>query len=488
MACTQRIGTADFMAGSPQLAIHMNLRQMQFMLCRNATSVPPAVFTFMVSQRVGLIMGSQYGNIYVDVSEWFRSKSATGIQRVLHETIEGLKSTSVGLNVVPVVARGGKFYQLTAIEYFNLCGYFASNKVHSQTGPVRSRYHGLKSVLKGYRHLLPLVRVVRVVLILMYSRINQLLGNFPASVPIGVDCKDVLLLMDAFWTPHIDILSSVNWFKKKRGKLLFLVHDLIPLLRRPQTDYIEMFIFKRRLLALAALSNQNLIVSRDQLAKIADNLPSVDKEKFKVIYLGCDGPKIEEDDSRPFDKSSQRDVGLILMVGTLSERKNHNMVLDAFDKLYSSGRKDLRLVIAGDPGPATGRIRMIVNGHLPKPPYLTVLGKVSDETLVQLYKKASACIFASEDEGFGLPLWEAQRFKTPVIASDIPVFREIGNQNVTFFECGNSEHLAAKLDKHRYQFVNVSMRTWGHFSAELAFVIQTLCETRGRTSFNQIHH
>lgn len=382
--------------------------------------------------------------------------------------------------MVPVIARRGKFYELEATEYRLLCGYFASDSVHAQQGVVKSRYRALKSVLRGYKHLLPLVGFIRMVVILMVTNTSQWRGNSPESAPVSVQGKDVLLLIDAFWSPHFDILSSVRWFRKSGGKSVFLVHDLIPLLRRPQTNYVEMLVFKNRLLTLAALSDQNLIVSREQLTKIANNLPTVDLKKFKVIYLGSDGPKAEKTSEDWIGKMFRPGTNIILMAGTLAERKNHNMVLNAFDQLHAAGRTDLHLVVAGDPSPATGRIKMIANGNIPQPSYLTLLGKVSDEKLAQLYKQASACIFASDDEGFGLPLWEAQYFKTPVIASDIPVFREIGNENVTFFECGNSKHLAEILDKHQYQFVDVQMRTWRDFSDELASVIQSLSQAPHR--------
>lgn len=416
----------------------------------------------------------KHRNIYVDVSEWFRSKSATGIQRVIREAIEGLRRTSISTNVIPVIARHGRFYELGSTEYHLLCSYFATDSVHAPPGAVKSRYRALKSVLRGYKYLLPIVGFLRMVAILIVTKASQLRGDFSESASVSVQGKDVLLLIDAFWSPHFDILSSVRWFRKNGGKIVFLVHDLIPLLRRPQTNYVEMLVFKNRLLTLAELSDQNLIVSREQLTKIANNLPSVDLGKFKVIYLGADGPRVEKTSESCIGKTFQLGTKIILMAGTLAERKNHNMVLNAFEQLHALGRTDLHLVVAGDPGPATGRIKMIANGNIPEPPYLTLLGKVSDEKLAQLYKQASACIFASEDEGFGLPLWEAQYFKTPVIASDIPVFREIGNDNVTFFDCGNYKHLAEILDKHQYQFVDVQMRTWRDFSDELASLIQSL--------------
>jgi len=64
---------------------------------------------------------------------------------------------------------------------------------------------------------------------------------------------------------------------------------------------------------------------------------------------------------------------------------------------------------------------------------ITHLGRVADEELKRVYQGASAFIFPSLCEGFGFPLLEAQHMGVPVIASDIPVFREIGGDSVIFF-------------------------------------------------------
>ena len=53
-------------------------------------------------------------------------------------------------------------------------------------------------------------------------------------------------------------------------------------------------------------------------------------------------------------------------------------------------------------------------------------GNVNDLELYAWYKGATALIFPSYYEGFGLPIIEAMQFGLPIICSDIPVFREIG--------------------------------------------------------------
>ena len=64
---------------------------------------------------------------------------------------------------------------------------------------------------------------------------------------------------------------------------------------------------------------------------------------------------------------------------------------------------------------------------------------------VQVYAEAVAFIFPSLAEGFGLPLLEAMAVGCPVIASDIPVFREIADPSVLFFDPYSVDDLVAAM-------------------------------------------
>ena len=54
-------------------------------------------------------------------------------------------------------------------------------------------------------------------------------------------------------------------------------------------------------------------------------------------------------------------------------------------------------------------------------------------------------VFPSIDEGFGIPLIEALKFKIPVICSNIPIFREIADDSVLYFEKQNEIDLFEKM-------------------------------------------
>jgi glycosyltransferase involved in cell wall biosynthesis len=70
---------------------------------------------------------------------------------------------------------------------------------------------------------------------------------------------------------------------------------------------------------------------------------------------------------------------------------------------------------------------------------------VSDEEYVETVRAATALVTASLEEGFGIPLVEAMGQGTPVVVSDIPVFREIGGDAALYFAASDPAELAARV-------------------------------------------
>ena len=129
------------------------------------------------------------------------------------------------------------------------------------------------------------------------------------------------------------------------------------------------------------------------------------------------------------------------MVGTIEPRKGHMQVLDAFDQLWSQGM-DINLIIAGAEGwrhlrqdmrRTIPQIVARLRSHRERGRRLFWVNGPSDEYLEKIYATSSCLIAASEGEGFGLPLIEAARHKLPIIARDIPVFREVAGEHALLF-------------------------------------------------------
>ncbi len=71
---------------------------------------------------------------------------------------------------------------------------------------------------------------------------------------------------------------------------------------------------------------------------------------------------------------------------------------------------------------------------------IRVMPPVSHAELAGLYRDAALVLLPSAAEGFGLPVVEAMACGTPVVASDLPVLREVGGSSITYAPAGDVEH------------------------------------------------
>jgi glycosyltransferase involved in cell wall biosynthesis len=167
-------------------------------------------------------------------------------------------------------------------------------------------------------------------------------------------------------------------------------------------------------------------------------------KSVSVIRLGSDfmpnasGARQLERGNRP------KRILRFLVVGTIEPRKGHLEVLDAFDQLWDEG-SEVELVIVGREGwkgladeSRRDILRIIerIQSHEQLGFKLLWLNNLDDGGLAEEYSKCDAVIAASYAEGFGLPIIEASRNAAPVLARDIPVFREVAPDGTVFFQAG----------------------------------------------------
>ncbi len=140
--------------------------------------------------------------------------------------------------------------------------------------------------------------------------------------------------------------------------------------------------------------------------------------------------------------TSQRPT--FLMVGTIEPRKGHEQALMAMEHLWQDGI-DYNLIIIGKEGWKSYAVASYIRKHPERNKRLFWLEGISDEALDQFYSRSTALLALSLAEGFGLPLIEAAKHKLPIIARDIPVFREVAGKCAYYFSGLSSESLAACL-------------------------------------------
>jgi glycosyltransferase involved in cell wall biosynthesis len=124
-----------------------------------------------------------------------------------------------------------------------------------------------------------------------------------------------------------------------------------------------------------------------------------------------------------------------LVVATIEPRKGYADILDAFENLTKKGLNPI-LHIIGRQGWMTEKVVERIENHELAGVNLIGHKEISDEKLLELYSRVGATIAASFDEGFGLPIIESLSVKCPVIARNIPVFRELNSDNIHYFEDG----------------------------------------------------
>jgi glycosyltransferase involved in cell wall biosynthesis len=134
----------------------------------------------------------------------------------------------------------------------------------------------------------------------------------------------------------------------------------------------------------------------------------------------------------------------ILMVGTVEPRKGYAQALSAFEELWSQGFEE-HLVIVGKEGWMVDQLVESLRAHPQLNRKLFWYPQAGDATLEALYQSADGLLMASEGEGFGLPLIEAAYYNRPILARDIPVFREVAQDHATYFRANNSIELADAL-------------------------------------------
>jgi glycosyltransferase involved in cell wall biosynthesis len=109
---------------------------------------------------------------------------------------------------------------------------------------------------------------------------------------------------------------------------------------------------------------------------------------------------------------------------------------------------------------------------------------IDDEYLCSLYAQSDALIAASLGEGFGLPLIEAAQYGLPLIARDIPVFREVAGEHAFYFKGEDAQSLAksvtAWLELHRSAAQpkpdGMPWMTWDQSAGQLYLSSQALAE------------
>lgn len=267
---------------------------------------------------------------------------------------------------------------------------------------------------------------------------------------IEVAKGDKFVMADAAWNDVAGSRKAMETTSRNGGSNIVILHDIHPLL------YPGLF---------HPDNVRNFAIWFDEVASKCDALVAVSKSAAQEFssYVAANGKRVNprmrigwqhlgadfdiesnEAPSEPIGAICAGETPLFLSVSTLEPKKGYAVALDAFDRLWERG-VDVRYVIVGRHGWNTRALERRILSHREYDKRLFWVGQVSAVDLGHLYKNAHSLIFASVAEGFGLPLVEAAHFGLPAIASDIPVFREVGGDSVSYFDVTDGESLARRI-------------------------------------------
>ena len=157
--------------------------------------------------------------------------------------------------------------------------------------------------------------------------------------------------------------------------------------------------------------------------------------RVRIIPMGVDTERFRPDSSVPKERE-------FLFVGRLIPYKDLHLLLRSMRRV-NEHLPDHELLIAGS-GPLEQELKRYASGLGAK---VRFLGRVSDDSLLRLYRSSIATVLSSHDsqEAFGMVLLESMSCGTRVIASDIPGVREVAAIGGTIVEPNSESALAGAM-------------------------------------------
>jgi len=193
-----------------------------------------------------------------------------------------------------------------------------------------------------------------------------------------------------------------------------------------------------------------------------------------VVPLGADFVRKDGKQSEADLPDGLEPQKYVLMVGTIEPRKNHALLLDAVQPLSARG---IKVVFAGRIGWNMDQFAKKMADHPQNGTDFFFVEAPSDAVIRTLYRDALAVVFPTRNEGFGLPIVEAFQYGTPVLASDIPVLREVGGAAADYFDNTSVDSLVQAVEslldadayaKKRAAVAAYQPRSWDVTAKEMA--------------------
>lgn len=243
---------------------------------------------------------------------------------------------------------------------------------------------------------------------------------------------------DIFFSPNFNIPLGINI------PVYFTIHDVVFLDYKDFSGTIGRFI--RYISLKRAIKKVKKIFTVSQFTKERIKKHYKTNKEIIVAYNGINVDLLKFDRKK---HSCKYDFKYLLYIGNIKRHKGLDILLDALVEL------DKKLIIVGDvKGLKTADKKNYKKMSSNK--NIILSGRIkSNEHLYSIISNSEALIQPSRYEGFGIPPLEALYLDTPVILSDIDVFKEIyANLPVTFFKNCDCTDLKSKIQNIQKQSID----------------------------------
>lgn len=277
--------------------------------------------------------------------------------------------------------------------------------------------------------------------------------------------------LDLLHVPHFNVPIAY------RSKFVVTIHDLLwhqtkgrGVTTLPSWQYWLKYGAYRFVTSQAVNRSARILVPSQTVAKtISKHYPSA-HAKLVITPEGID-PVFRQ------QKPSKRHQNQLLYVGSLYPHKNVELVLKALVQL-----PEHELVLVGTRDVFAERTKQLAESYEVSDRVIW-RGRLSNAELAQQYAEATTLVQPSLSEGFGLTGVEAMACSTPVLASDIPVFREVYQDAAVYFDPHSVESFIAALKtlpkntqklldagrkvQQEYQWQHTAKQTWNVYHEAL---------------------
>jgi glycosyltransferase involved in cell wall biosynthesis len=266
-----------------------------------------------------------------------------------------------------------------------------------------------------------------------------------ASWHDALPARTTVALIDAL--PETD--ADVVWYPwnlittAARRPMVVSTLDLAPMLQLDDQGWrvLKRLKYRRRYQRTAAKATAILTISEFSKREIVERL-QVDPSRITVTLLAADDLPLDEAPAPLPALAATMSGPFFLTVGGQEGRKNLRTLYDAMALLHARGVA-VPLLQCG-PG-MSAQTRAQTRARYGAVPWLTHVGYVTDEQLVTLYRRATALVFPSRYEGFGLPVLEAMRAGGAVICADASSLPEVAGDAALRFAWNDAPALAAQM-------------------------------------------